>query len=418
MRVEIESLSFGGRGVARQDGKVLFVKGGIPNDVLDIKIIKDRGSYAEAVIEEIVVPSEERVAPPCPVFGTCGGCQHQDFSYAGQLREKENIMIDSLVRIGGFDGTSVEGIYPSPREYGYRTRVQLTAWFYSGAWHIGYFQEGTHRKVDVEACPIADLKIEQAIERLSHVLSSIEDPGYPLDKVIISSDGSHAYITLVARRGRAFASLSSLVKHLKRFPETEIVSTAGREEIEFISDIKGIRFLASPSVFTQSNPPVNEAMIETVLDWAELSGKETVLDLYSGTGNFSIPCARSAGSVTGVEVNKKAAAFARKNAELNGAENVEFHVMSCEDFLDRNAGGGERYDIVVLDPPREGAKGIIEPIVKLSPEKIIYVSCDPATLSRDLKKFCQQGYGLIKSKPFDMFPQTYHIESVSLLTKK
>jgi len=418
LRVEIESLSFGGRGIARQDGKVLFVKGGVPKDVLDIKIVKDRGSYAEAVIEEIVVPSEERVAPPCPVFGTCGGCQHQDFSYAGQLREKENIMTDSLVRIGGFDGASVEAIYPSPREYGYRTRVQLTAWFYSGAWHVGYFQEGTHRKVAVEVCPIADLKIEEAIGRLSHVLSSIEDPGYPLDKVIISSDGSHAYIALVAKRGRASASLSSLVKHLKRFPETEIVSTVGREEIEFISDLKGIRFLASPSVFTQSNPPVNEAMIETVLEWADLSVKEAVLDLYSGTGNFSIPCARSAGRVTGVEVNKKAVGFARKNAELNGAENIEFVMMSCEEFLDRNAGGGERYDIVVLDPPREGAKAIIDPVVKLSPDKIIYISCDPATLSRDLKRFDERGYGLIKSRPFDMFPQTYHIESVSLLSRK
>lgn len=415
--MEIERIAFGGKGIARQDGKVVFVRGGVPGDVLDIKIIKDKGSYAEAVIEKIAAPSEDRIEPPCPVFHLCGGCQSQNIKYSGQLREKENILRETIERIGGFHGFEVESIFPSPGEYEYRTRVQLSAWFYSGGWHAGFYQEGTRRKVKIESCPVSDRRINEAIYRISQVLSQISDPHFPLEKVYIASNWKSAYITMVPRRSSKPGSLTALVKHLKRYEETENVSVSGRGEIEFEFEAKGHRFLASPSVFTQSNPPVNEAMIETVLEWAELSGGETVLDLYSGIGNFSIPCARYAGKVTGVEINKRAVGFAEKNAALNGIENAEFHSAPCEEFVRELASRGEAFELVIIDPPREGAREIVGPVAELAPDKIIYVSCDPSTLARDLKGFRGCGYALEKVRPFDMFPQTYHIESVSLLKK-
>ncbi|MEQ9619248.1 MAG: class I SAM-dependent RNA methyltransferase [Deltaproteobacteria bacterium] len=417
MRVEIERLAFGGKGIAREDGKVLFVEGGLPRDILDVKIIKDKGSYGEAVIHQIITPSPDRVEPPCPVFGICGGCQLQNLSYPAQLREKRDILRETIQRIGGIQNAEVEEIFSSSKEYGYRTRVLLSAWFYAGQWHIGYSQERSSRKVKIESCPVSDEIINEAIARLSQVLSSVGDPNYPLDKVHISSNGSSAYISLVPRYARKPGSLGALVKHLKRFPETENVSVTGKDEAGFEAGVSGFSLFTAPSVFAQSNPSVNEAMIETVLKRAELSGEEAVLDLYSGTGNFSIPLARLAEKVVSVEVNKKAVAFAKKNATVNGISNIVFENASCEEFLRGLDSEGGNFQLVVLDPPREGAKKIISAIADLSPEKIIYVSCDPSTLARDLKKFGESGFEPISVKPFDMFPQTYHIESVSLLTK-
>lgn len=417
MRVEIESIAFGGSGIARKDGKVFFVKGGLPHDILEIKIINDRGSYAEAVIEAVVEPSRERVEPPCPVFGLCGGCQFQNLTYSAQLREKENILRETVERLGGLRGIRVEPIFPSPSEYGYRRRTLLSAWYFSGGWHVGYFLEKSLKNVKIISCPIADSKINGAISRLSDVLSSLGDPRYPLEKIYLSSDGMSAYITLVPHPRTAPSSLGALVRHLQRFEETSKVSVIGNREIEFEFSLRGYRFLTSPSVFNQSNTPVNEAVIDTVLSWSELKGTETVLELYSGIGNFSVPLAAGAMQVICVEISKRSAAFARRNAELNGIRNIIFKSESCEEYLSGRANGIESGDIVILDPPREGAKDAVPGITRLSPEKIIYVSCDPATLARDLKAFGAAGYELSRIRPFDMFPETYHIESVSLLVK-
>lgn len=415
MRVEIERLAFGGSGVARKDGKVYFVKGGLPRDVVDIHVIKDRGSFAEAVIERIAEPSPERVEPPCPVFYACGGCQLQNLGYAAQLREKENILGETIRRIGGITDVPPEPIFPSPSEYGYRRRVLLSAWYSAGGWHVGYYREMSRARVRIEGCPVADTVINESISRLSKVLASISDPRYPLDKIYLCSDGEKAHLTLLPRFKTGPASLGSLAKHLRRHVETENVSVQARDEAGFEISVSGLRFIVTPSVFTQSNSAVNEALVGTVVEWAGLKGDETVIDLYSGAGNFSIPLAKSSKRVVSVEVNKKAVELAKKSAGLNGLTNISFHSASCGEYLDGPEALAGSADIVILDPPREGAKESIAGIARVSPEKVIYVSCDPATLARDLKSFAFAGYRLERLKPFDMFPQTYHIESVSLL---
>ena len=416
MRVEIERLAFGGSGVARKDGKVYFVKGGLPGDSADIHVVSDRGRFAEAVVERIVEPSPERVEPPCPVFEICGGCQLQNLVYKAQLREKENILGETVRRIGGSADVHPEPVFPSPCEYGYRSRVLLSAWYSSGRWHVGYFREMSRSHVRIEACPVADAIINKAISRLSKVLSSIGDPRYPLEKIYLCSDGEKSHITLLPRLKSGPASLGSLVKHLKRHEETENVSVYGTEEDEFELYISGSRFVATPSVFTQSNTSVNEALIRTAVEWAGLKGTETVLDLYSGAGNFSIPLAKSSKQVISVEVNKKAVELAKKSAGLNAINNLSFHNVSCEEYLESADALENPVDVVVLDPPREGAKEAVNGILRLAPGKIIYVSCDPATLARDIKSLKDAGYRLERLKPFDMFPQTYHIESIALLT--
>ena len=414
MRVRIESLASGGAGIARDEGKVYFVIGGVPGDVAEIKITKDKGRFAEAIVMDVIQPSSDRVEPECPVFERCGGCELQNMSYGAQLGHKENILRDTLERIGGFDGVNIEAITPSPKHYGYRNRVTLSAFFYSGCWHVGYNQKRSKRKVTIDGCPVADGPIEDAIARLSEVLSSVGDPGYGLDKVHISSNTENAYITLVAKEDKRARSLNAMAKHLKRYKETENVSVFGQGEVEFEYRCGDFRFLSKPSVFAQANYEVNKSIVDTVLEWAGSGGK--VLDLYSGSGNFSIPLSMNSETVDAVEVNRSAVSLAKRSAVLNKADNITFHDYFSEQYLSLYADGAAKFDTVVLDPPREGAKECVEGIARLDPGRIIYVSCDPATLARDLKQLSRYGYELQAVRPFDMFPETSHIESASLIS--
>jgi len=417
LQIEIESLSFGGSGIAKEDGKVFFVRGGLPKDVLEINIIKDKGKYAEAVIAKIIEPSPDRIKPACPVFDLCGGCQLQNLNYPAQLREKEHMLKETLGRLGGLHDVPIEPIVSSPNEFGFRNKVTLSAWFYKGHWHLGYNQKGSTRKVPIESCPISTDIVDKTIKRVSQVLVSLGDPHFPLDKIHISSNGVKSQITLVPVHNRKGDTLKTLHRHLKRHLETENVSIAGIGETGFEFTILDNKFMTTPSAFTQVNSSVNEFLINTVLKWAELTEETTVLDLYSGIGNFSIPLARESKEVLGVEISKNSVKLANKNLELNSVKNIVFQNASSEDAITILNDQEEEFDLVVLDPPREGAKKIIDGMVKLNPEKIIYISCDPATLARDLKKLNELGYKVQKVRAFDMFPQTYHIETVTLLAK-
>ena len=417
MQIEIERIAFGGSGIAKKDGKVFFVRGGLPKDVLEINVIKDKGNYAEAVIAGIIEPSPDRVEPVCPVFDLCGGCQLQNLSYPAQLRGKEHILRETLGRLGGLHDVAIEPIIASPSEFAFRNKVTLSTWFYDGNWHIGYNQKGSDRKVAIESCPISTDIVDKTISRISDVLASLGDRHYPLEKIHISSNGVKSQITLVPRHGRRRDLLKTLLKHLRRHQETENISVSGAGEAGFEFSILGNKFMTTPSAFTQVNSEVNELIIKTVLEWAQLTGDETVLDLYSGIGNFSIPLARQAREVLSVEISNNSVKLAKKSAQANSVKNIVFQNAACEDAVEILNQEKEKFDLVVLDPPREGAKQIIEGLVGLSPGKVIYVSCDPATLARDLKRFSELGYKVIKVRPFDMFPQTFHIESIVMLAK-
>jgi 23S rRNA (uracil1939-C5)-methyltransferase len=303
LQIEIESLAFGGSGIAKEDGKVFFVRGGLPKDILEIKIIKDKGKYAEAVISKIIEPSPNRIEPSCPVFNLCGGCQLQNLSYPAQLREKEHILKETLGRLGGLHDTPIEPIVSSPNEFGFRNKVTLSAWFYKGQWHLGYNQKGSTRKVPIDSCPISTDIVNKTIKRISQVLVSLGDPHFPLDKIHISSNGVKSQITLVPVHSRKGDTLKTLHRHLTRHVETENVSIGGIGETGFEFSILDNKFMTTPSAFTQVNSKVNELMIKTVLEWAELTENTSVLDLYSGIGNFSIPLARKSKDVLGVEIS-------------------------------------------------------------------------------------------------------------------
>jgi 23S rRNA (uracil1939-C5)-methyltransferase len=416
VQVEIEKLTFGGAGIGRTQGKVVFVRGGLPGEILKVKITKEKRTYVEAKIEEVLRPSSERIEPPCPVFGKCGGCHWQHLMYSSQLKSKERILKETLQRIGGLKDIEIEPIVPSSKEYGYRNRVTLSTWFQKGKYRIGYHEEGSQRQVEIGGCPITSKPIDEAILRLSKSLSSIRTPRYPLRKVHVASYEKTAHLSLVPIRDEDPKKLNSLRNHLKKSVEPEGVSFAEDDE-EFEFTLFGLKFYSIPSVFIQANREINERLVQTVGEWANLGGHERVLDLYSGIGNFSLYLARSAKEIIGVDVSAKAVNLAKKSAEANSIRNAVFDASPSEAFVEKSARRGDKFNLIILDPPREGAKEVLKGISELSPEKIIYVSCDPPTLARDLKTLDELGYRTLKIRPFDMFPQTYHIESVALILK-
>jgi len=417
MRIRIERLAFGGAGIGRTEGKVVFVRGGLPGDILEIRITKDKGKYAEAEVEDIVSPSLERTEPMCPVFGKCGGCQWQHLSYSSQLKAKENILRETIERLGGFKDIEVDSIVPSPKHYGYRSRVTLSTWFHGGKRRVGYHQERSRLRIEIEGCPIAREGIDETISRLSSSLSKANSFRYPLKKLNIASDDNRTFVTLVPPLGQDARKFKSLRNYLKKSLETEDIGIAGDDEPEFEFVILGLKLYSIPSVFIQGNHEINEQLTETLLQWAGLLGSEKVLDLYSGVGNFSLHLAKKAKAVVGVDVSAKAVRLAEKGANVNSIRNVIFDASPSELYVEESLKRGDRFDLVVLDPPREGAIEILRGISQFSPERIIYVSCDPPTLARDLKRLKELGYRLARIRPFDMFPQTYHIESLALLLK-
>lgn len=408
MQVLIESLSYGGAGIGTVDGKKLFVKKAVPGDLVEVEIINDKKTYAEAVIKKVVKPSKQRIDPTCSYFGECGGCQWQNVSYETQLKEKENIVKDSLARIGGLTGFEIEPIEPSNLEYGYRNKVILSVWKNSGRLHFGYNKEGSAEKVSISDCPVADSKINNSIKMLSEYFERLDPSTIDIDKIIYSSGSNSSSITINSKNS------DSQLKELKNFSLKGNISFSTNEGNYFESQILGYNFISLPSAFNQANHYINEKMVSYVVEFLENTNLKSILDLYCGTGNFSIPISKFAKKVDGVDIDKISISLANKNAKLNEITNIRFHNEKVERSLKRPQ--QKYYDLVLLDPPRNGVKEIIQSLIKLKPKYIIYISCNPTTLSRDIKDLVHAGYKIIKIKPFDMFPQTFHIETVAILT--
>jgi len=377
--LELISISNGGRAVARHGGRAVFVPFGAPGDLVRAKVYRNRKRYAEAEIVEVVRRSPERVEPECQYYGVCGGCQLQHMSYSAQLDAKRQVVADQLARIGGFRDAVVHPTLPSPLEYGYRNTVRFLPGA-SGA--LGYTDQRVDRFLQVDVCPIAAPPINDA-------LKALQGCGPP---------GEHVRVRY-----------SDLTGELLIAPEFEAPIPTGQDSITF--ELLGRRFKASAATFFQVNTRQAERLVSLALDrLGPLEGK-TVLDAYCGAGAFTRFIAEGAARTIGIEESPTAAADARKN--VAGLE-VQVVEGRAEDELSALR---PAVDLVLLDPPRAGcAPAALHSLLALAPERIVYVSCDPATLARDMKTLCSTGvYALRDVQPVDMFPQTYHIEAVAVL---
>ena len=433
LTINIDKMTFGGSGLGYSDGKVCFVPYSAPGDIVRIMVKTEKRSYLEGEIIEILEPSPHRTAPVCPVFSVCGGCNWQHLPYATQLAEKQNIFADIVWRSGRIDSRLVLPIIPAPSPLGYRSRVQLKVHSVAGEIHLGFFKAGSHFVVDVPGkCAIADSTINQLIPELERIVRLFPEPD-KVPQIDISCGGTGTASVIFHYIGGNLDETAAFLHEFRDSLPSSVglfIQSGRKMTLRHIDGPLNLdypvlsgtdpasqefRLMFTPGGFSQVNYRQNSALVATVRDWCELTGSERLLDIYCGNGNFSIPLAAGCKEVDGIEEYEPSIKDARYNSRANGLENCRFSsadaLKGIKDCLDSK----DSFDIVLLDPPRTGAAGIAHLIPSLKPEKIIYISCDPPTLARDIGILKGHGYGVVKSQPIDMFPQTFHIESVTLL---
>jgi 23S rRNA (uracil1939-C5)-methyltransferase len=420
--LSIDSLAFGGAGVGRSDGKVVFVPNTFPGDVALVKISKWKKNFGEGDLATLQTPSPLRRTPVCTYVNDCGGCPWMPLEYAAQLDWKRKIVSGQLAHIGGIN-VEVSPTAPSPMEYGYRTRVRLKTSVHYGAFKIGYCKPKSHDIVEIEKCAVACEPINKMIPEvrrymagapeISAIVNTVKfETGYPPGKGRVTIDAEGAVPP---------AWLSGL---LEACPSVAgAVALNGRDltargETELETDCSdGMVLKTGPALFSQVNPSANLALIEKINRLASLAPGMRVLDLFCGTGNLTFPLAKSGAFLTGVEFAESSVDAARLNGGRLGMGNAEFIRGDAGKMARTMARDGRRFDVVILDPPRGGATGLAKTLALFAPKKVVYVSCYPPTLARDAAEMAKEGFRLESVEPLDMFPHTAHVESVSLFMK-
>jgi len=420
VQAHIESMAFKGYGVARIDGKVLFIPHSVTGDKAWIKIIEKKKNYSIGKLVQLIEPSPWRVNPPCPFFGQCGGCQWQHINDSIQINLKKEILKELLKRLGGLKETPPITVAPSPHPYGYRARIQLKA----KREVMGYYQERSHRIVDIDHCPIAHPLVNQMILSLRKASPSF----FQMEEIEINVSPEEGKGVLILHPLSFHQGTKDFEKEfLQSHPVLKGIVVVRKKGLILFGDPylnftislnrwrekSVLRLRTSPESFFQVNLEQNQTLIRTVLEFSDVNEDEKVLDLYAGVGNFTLPLAIASKEVWGIEENRAAVEDARFNTERNGIKNCNFMQGRVEDILKHWR--RERPDLIILDPPRMGCKAILDQVVRLKPKKIVYTSCEPTTFARDLRLFSERGFHLQRLTLVDMFPQTYHMEVVGLL---
>ena len=443
--LKIEDMGVDGAGIGKSDGMTFFVKDAVIGDVVRAKIIKLKKTYGYARLMELLEASADRVEPNCPYYRQCGGCQIQALSYEKQLEFKENKVRNNLERIGGFTKIPMEPIVGMDEPYHYRNKAQFPVGTDKEG-HIvtGFYAGRTHTIIPNRDCalglPVNREILDIVIDFMEkyHISTYDEKTGKGLVRHVLIRCGfsSQEKMVCLIINGKSLPHGEKLVEALRKIDGMTSISLncntertnviLGHKTIvlwgqEYITDqIGDISYEISPVSFYQVNPVQTEKLYGLALEYADLHGEETVWDLYCGIGTISLFLAQKAKFVRGVEIVPQAIDNARENAKLNGIENVEFFVGKAEEVLPREyEKNGVYADVIVVDPPRKGCDEVLlNTILKMKPERVVYVSCDSATLARDLKVLCAEDYELTRVSTTDMFPQSTHVETVCLLSNR
>lgn len=441
--LDIEDLSHEGNGIGRYEGYTLFVPGALPGEKVRVRATKLKKQYGFARLMEVIRPSEDRIDPVCPVFKRCGGCTLQHTSYEAQLAFKRRLVEENLRRIGKIEGVPVHRTIGMVNPWRYRNKAQVPFGEEEGGLVGGFYAMRTHEIIDVEECLIqhetTDLivkKVKQIAKKygitayreedhkglLRHVVTKV---GFATDEVMMVLVTNGETIpnqdAFVGELSESIPGVKSIVQNIntKRtnviFGDKTVVLWG---EPTIVDRIGKIKFAISARSFYQVNPVQTERLYSKALEYAQLTGEETVIDAYCGIGTISLFLAQKAKHVYGVEIVPDAIEDARRNAELNGMENVTFEVGEAETVIPRWYEEGHKADVIVVDPPRKGCdEALLRTMIEMKPERIVYVSCNPSTLARDLRVLEDGGYRTVEVQPVDMFPQTTHVECVAWITR-
>lgn len=448
--LKIEDMGVDGAGIGKADGMTFFVKDAVIGDVVRAKVMKLKKTYGYARLMELLEASPDRVEPKCPYYRQCGGCQIQALSYEKQLEFKERKVCNNLERIGGFTEIPMEPIVGMEEPYHYRNKAQFPVGTDKDG-HIvtGFYAGRTHTIIPNRDCalglPVNREILDLVIDFMEkyHVSAYDEKTGKGLVRHVLIRCGftSKEKMVCLIINGKSLPHSEKLVEALREIDGMTSISIncntertnviLGRKTVvlwgqEYITDQIGeISYEISPVSFYQVNPVQTEKLYGLALEYADLHGEENVWDLYCGIGTISLFLAQKAKQVYGVEIIPQAIENAKRNAVKNGIENAEFFVGKSEEvlpeFYEKEAAAGRKAhaDVIVVDPPRKGCdEKLLETIVKMAPDRVVYVSCDSATLARDLKILCENGYELKRARAVDQFCHTVHTESVCLMERK
>lgn len=407
-----------GQGVARHNGKAIFISGLLPDEQAEVTLTEDKKQFARAKVKRLLTRSPERVAPRCPHFGICGGCQQQHASEPLQQRSKSASLQRLISRETGLD-IIPESVISGP-EYGYRRRARLGLQFQPKQQQLvmGFRKSGSNDLVPIKACPVLAPALASLLQPLHECLAemkAVRRLGHA--ELVLADNGP----VLVLRhleplkeqdlaRLHNFSAQHRVMLYLQG-NDDELVKLC--DDIPFYQ-VDGLRLFFSPRDFIQVNDAVNQQMVAQALEWLEVESTDRVLDLFCGMGNFTLPLAKRAKQVVGVEGVATLVANGLYNAQINALNNVEFFQHNLEDDVTRQPWAKLGFDKVLLDPARAGAAGVMDHIVKLAPQKVVYVSCNPTTLARDSQILIAAGYRMERVRMLDMFPHTGHLESMAL----
>jgi 23S rRNA (uracil1939-C5)-methyltransferase len=465
--LDIVGLTQDGEGVGRVDGFALFVQGALPGERVRAKVLKVKKQYGYAKMLELLEASPDRAEAPCPIYRQCGGCQLQHMEYRAQLEWKRQHVIDSLTRIGKLrvagggsgagDGGADGGVVVHPTigmidPWRYRNKAQVPIGMAradlddgaAGSLIGGFYARGSHRIIDMDACVIQHERNDKAVRVVKAIGTRLgiraydETTGRGLLRHVVVRTGFATGETMVClvTNGTRIPRADELVDGIRRaLPDVRsIVQNVNMRNTNVIfgdetrvlwgsdviyDELDGLRFAISARSFFQVNPAQTVALYRKAVEYAGLSGRETVIDAYCGIGTISLFLARRAGKVYGVESVPEAVEDARRNAALNGIDNASFEVGLAEEVIPRWREEGVAADVIVVDPPRKGCDAkLLDTIVRMRPKRVVYVSCNPATLARDLAVLEAGGFRAVEAQPVDMFPHTGHVECVILMVRK
>jgi 23S rRNA (uracil1939-C5)-methyltransferase len=443
LELRVDSLAYGGNGVARLNGFVVFVRRGLPGDVVRARVTKVKRNHAEATALEVVEPGAPRVEAPCEHYPACGGCRFQDLGYEAQLEAKAAQVAEALRRIGRVDDPPLEPIVRAESVFHYRNKLEYSFTPTPEGSALGFHRAGRWDEVlDIRKCwlttdlgnAIRDAVREWARAQGLEAYDQAAHAGFLRHLVVREGRNTgQALVQLVTAPGRLDAD--SFVAALARFPEVRSIHWSVNERPAEVTNLPtqllhgddaieeelcGLRFRVRPNAFLQTNTAMAERLYELAREFAGLTGEESVYDLYCGIGTIGLTLARDALTVWGIEVSEESVACALENAELNGIANAAFFAGEVGEALDDLRERAGEPDVAIVDPPRAGLSGkALRRLARLEPKRIVYVSCNPTTLAGNVKELAAEwGYRLVRARPVDMFPHTPHIETVALLERR
>lgn len=426
----VETLGHDGRGIARQEGKVQFVDGALPGETVMAKVVGSRSKFDELRTVEVLEEAPDRVVPPCDYADLCGGCSLQHMTADAQIRFKEDTLREHFAHFGGIEPE--EWVVPmrSADVLGYRRKARMGVRYVQARESVlvGFREKRNSFLTDIDRCVVMDPRIGERITPLRELLHSLDAFSRIPQVEVACGDDAAAMVfrnmDALSDPDRAalmaFGQAHELHIYLQpKGPDTvhRIWPEGGEERLSYRLDEFDLTMKFHPMDFTQVNAGINSTMVHRAVEWLDIQPDERVLDLFCGLGNFTLPLARKAGRVVGVEGDDAMVVRGRENAELNGLDNVSFHGADLQGDFTSQPWALEGFDKILIDPPRSGAQEVCEYLTAFGAKRIVYVSCNPATLARDAGVLVRNGYRLVRAGVMDMFPHTTHVESIAMFER-